>query len=162
MGIETQVAKDVAAVFPRQAERPDIGHAQTGRGIAGRVGIELAVHDLTLGPIDQLRLRQLLAKVRDQLIRDDFAGDHQGVILPDLPIEQRGYHSSMSTLTEIEAAIDRLPPGDKQRLLLYLAARLRAGSGEAPPPRRFGADQINSWITDDEAELKRFREAKPS
>jgi hypothetical protein len=66
----------------------------------------------------------------------------------------------MSTLAEIEAAIDRLPAGEKQQLLLYLAERLRASRGEMPPPRKFGAERINRWIAEDEAEFARFRESK--
>ena len=37
----------------------------------------------------------------------------------------------MNTLAEIEAAIDSLPPGEKEELLRFIAARLR---DEAAPP----------------------------
>jgi len=37
----------------------------------------------------------------------------------------------MSTLKEIEAAADALPPAQKQELLLFLAARLRAQGGSS-------------------------------
>ena len=35
----------------------------------------------------------------------------------------------MSNPAEIEAAVDVLPPGNRQQLMLYLAARLRKQSG---------------------------------
>jgi hypothetical protein len=62
----------------------------------------------------------------------------------------------MSTLAEIQAAADALPAEQKQELLLFLAARLRAGTGELPPPREFSRDQIEQWIADDEAGYRRF------
>jgi hypothetical protein len=66
----------------------------------------------------------------------------------------------MSTLAEIEAAADALPPDEKQQLLLFLAARLRAQGGSLPPPRQFTGDQLNAWIEQDEAEMKRFRDGQ--
>lgn len=66
----------------------------------------------------------------------------------------------MSTLPEIEAAADALPPAEKQELLLFLAARLRAQGGPLPTPRKFPRDQVNAWIAEDEAELRRFRDKK--
>ena len=66
----------------------------------------------------------------------------------------------MSTLAEIEAAADSLQPEEKQELFLFLAARLRAGSGTLPPPRQFSREQIQAWIADDEEGMRRFREGK--
>jgi hypothetical protein len=66
----------------------------------------------------------------------------------------------MSTLAEIEAAADSLPPEEKEELFLFLAARLRAGSGQLPPPRNFSREQIESWIADDEEGMRRFQEGK--
>ncbi len=63
----------------------------------------------------------------------------------------------MTSLTEIEAAADALPPDQKQELFLFLAARLRAGSGQLLTPREFGRDQIEAWIADDEEGLRRFK-----
>jgi hypothetical protein len=62
----------------------------------------------------------------------------------------------MSTLAEIEAAADALPPDQKQELILFLAARLRAGASELPPPREFTLEQIEKWIADDEQGYRRF------
>jgi len=62
----------------------------------------------------------------------------------------------MSTLAEIQAAADALPAQEKQELLLFLAARLRAGTEELPPPREFSQEQIEQWIADDEAGYHRF------
>ena len=66
----------------------------------------------------------------------------------------------MSTLAEIEAAADALPRDEKQQLLLFLAARLRAQGGRLPPPRQFTGEQLNVWIEQDEAEMKRFRDGQ--
>ena len=56
----------------------------------------------------------------------------------------------MSTLAEIESAAERLPVEEKQELLLYLAARIRAEGGKLPEPRKFSREQINQWIEQDE------------
>jgi hypothetical protein len=62
----------------------------------------------------------------------------------------------MSTLAEIEAADDALPVEQKQELILFLAARLRAENEELPPPREFSREQIEQWIADDEAGYRHF------
>lgn len=66
----------------------------------------------------------------------------------------------MSTLAEIENAADALPPEQQQELLLFLAARLRSQRAEIPEPRKFSREQMAGWIAEDEADLRRFREAK--
>jgi len=66
----------------------------------------------------------------------------------------------MSSLAEIEAAADALPADQKQELLLFLAARLRAEGVAIPEPRQFSAEKMAGWIADDEADMRRFREAK--
>jgi len=71
------------------------------------------------------------------------------------------YNSAMSTLAEIEAAVDALPPADKQELLLFLAARVREQGGQLPAPRKFSRDQLRAWVAEDEADMQRFRENKP-
>jgi len=63
----------------------------------------------------------------------------------------------MRTLTEIEAAADALPPAQKQELLLFLAARLRAQGGHLPTPRKFSREQMNAWIAADDADMQRVR-----
>lgn len=62
----------------------------------------------------------------------------------------------MSTLTEIEAAADRLRPEEKQELILFLATRLRAAGAELPPPRSFSKEHIRQWIVEDEEGYRRF------
>ena len=64
----------------------------------------------------------------------------------------------MSTLAEIEAAADALPPEEKQELILFLATRLRGSGVKLPPPRKFSREQIAAWIAEDEAEMRRFRQ----
>jgi hypothetical protein len=66
----------------------------------------------------------------------------------------------MSDLAEIEAAADALPPEQKQELMIFLAARLRAQGGRMPEPRKFPREQIAGWIVEDESDMQRFRESK--
>jgi hypothetical protein len=61
----------------------------------------------------------------------------------------------MSTLVEIEAAAEALPPAEKEELFLFLATRLRAETGELPPPREFSRDQMAQWIRADEEGYRR-------
>ena len=62
----------------------------------------------------------------------------------------------MSTLAEIEAAAEALSPIQKQELMLFLAARLRANGAKMPEPRAFSPDEIANWIARDETDLARF------
>ena len=62
----------------------------------------------------------------------------------------------MSTLAEIEAAADALPPEQKQELLFFLVTRLRAQGAKLPEPRKFTAEQMADWISEDEADMQRF------
>ena len=62
----------------------------------------------------------------------------------------------MSTLIEIENAAAGLPPGQKQELMLFLAARLRADGARPPEPRNFPREQLNGSVAEDETELRRF------
>jgi hypothetical protein len=62
----------------------------------------------------------------------------------------------MSTLAEIEAAADGLPPAQKEELLLFLASRLRAETVQMPPPREFSREQMEQWIAEDEDGYRRF------
>ncbi len=64
----------------------------------------------------------------------------------------------MGTLTEIEAAADKLSAEQKQELLLFLAERLRAQGAPLPAPRQMAPAQIQQWIAEDEADGQRFRE----
>jgi hypothetical protein len=65
----------------------------------------------------------------------------------------------MSTLSEIEAAVEALSPAQKQELLLFVAARLRSQAGDLPLPRRLSSEQLGAWIAEDEAEMQRFRDS---
>jgi hypothetical protein len=63
----------------------------------------------------------------------------------------------MSTLAEIEKAAAALPAEQKQELLLFLAARLRAEGARLPEPRKFSGEQVAGWIAEDEADLERVK-----
>lgn len=66
----------------------------------------------------------------------------------------------MSTLIEIEAAVDALPPAEKQELLLFLASRLREQGGQLPAPRKFSREQLSAWIAEDDTDMQRIRDSK--
>lgn len=63
----------------------------------------------------------------------------------------------MNTLAQIETAADELPAAQKQDLILFLAARLRAESCALPEPRRFSGEQMAAWIAEDEADMALFQ-----
>jgi hypothetical protein len=64
----------------------------------------------------------------------------------------------MSKLAEIEKAAEALAAGEKQELLLFLATRLRAEGARLPEPRQFSREQMEGWIKEDEADLRRFKQ----
>ena len=63
----------------------------------------------------------------------------------------------MSTLQEIESAANDLPPAEQQELLVFIADKLRSQGRPLPPPRRFSAAEMKSWMDEDERD---FRELK--
>ncbi|HEY3854727.1 MAG TPA: hypothetical protein VGO67_10075 [Verrucomicrobiae bacterium] len=60
----------------------------------------------------------------------------------------------MSTLAEIEAAVDALPASETQLLLAYVAARLKMLDHSAP--KATGCDYVVDWMAEDEAAMRRF------
>jgi hypothetical protein len=52
--------------------------------------------------------------------------------------------------------VDALPQNHKEELLLFLATKLRAQTGDLPTPREFSRDQLQRWIAEDEAGYARF------
>jgi hypothetical protein len=62
----------------------------------------------------------------------------------------------MTTLAEIEAAIDALPASEKQHLLLHVAARLKAQGASLPDARALSRDPMVDWMAEDEAAMRRF------
>ena len=42
--------------------------------------------------------------------------------------------------------------------MLFLAARLRTEGARVPEPRKYSHEQITGWISEDEAELERFKQ----
>lgn len=63
----------------------------------------------------------------------------------------------MSTLAEIEKAVEGLPPEQQQELMFFLGACLRARRLPLPEPRQFSREQIQSWVAEDEADLEHYR-----
>ena len=54
----------------------------------------------------------------------------------------------MSTLAEIEQAVEKLPTQQKQELMLFLGARLRAEHANLPPAER--AADLKRWAASHE------------
>lgn len=63
----------------------------------------------------------------------------------------------MKGLADIQKAAEALPPEQKQELILFLATRLRAAGARAPEPRTFTRQEIEAWISEDEADMDRFK-----
>ena len=63
----------------------------------------------------------------------------------------------MTTLAEIESAIDALPASEKQHLLLSVAARLKALGIAVPDAYPLTPEQRVDWMAEDEAAMRRFR-----
>lgn len=71
--------------------------------------------------------------------------------------EKVGHLSRMSTLTEIEEAATTLPAKEKAELLLFVAGQLRAEGAALPEPRLFTPEQLQSWMDEDEEDMRKFR-----
>lgn len=63
----------------------------------------------------------------------------------------------MSTLAEIESAVEGLPAREKAELLLFVAGKLRAEGGPLPEPRLFAAEKLQAWLDEDEEDMRKFR-----
>ena len=64
----------------------------------------------------------------------------------------------MSTLAEIENAVTKLPSAQQTELLYFLAQRLGDAELPLPEPREFTPEQLDKWMDEDEAAMRRFRE----
>jgi hypothetical protein len=63
----------------------------------------------------------------------------------------------MSTLAEIERAADALSPEEQERLIVFLATRLREQGARTPSPRTLTREQVDAWIAEDAAELQALK-----
>ena len=70
---------------------------------------------------------------------------------------REGKSAAMSTLAEIEIAVNLLPPPEKQELLLHIAEQLRS-EGALPEPRDIPLETMQQWIAQDERDGIRLRE----
>ena len=61
------------------------------------------------------------------------------------------------SLAEFENVINRLPVGEKAELMLFLAEALRKEGAPLPQPRQYSEEQLNSWMDEDEAAMRRFQ-----
>jgi hypothetical protein len=73
-------------------------------------------------------------------------------------IADSGIVSDVSTLTEIEQAAVKLTAEEQKRLLRFLLRILPLNEVELPEPRIFSKEEIESWLAEDAAGMRRFRE----
>lgn len=66
----------------------------------------------------------------------------------------------MSTLADIERAAVKLPALEQQKLLRFLLRVVPMDEAEMPASREFSDEEIQSWLAEDEAGMRRFRDAK--
>ena len=60
----------------------------------------------------------------------------------------------MNTLAEIESAVRRLGPAERQKLLILVAQSLRENNVPLPKPRLFSPAEMQAWMDEDEKDLK--------
>jgi hypothetical protein len=64
----------------------------------------------------------------------------------------------MTTLAEIEAAVQTLTLEDRQKLLRIVAHSVGGEVLDLPQPRDFSMEQMQQWIAEDEEGMRRFKE----
>jgi len=63
----------------------------------------------------------------------------------------------MSTLMDVEQAAVKLPAEEQQQLLRFLLRVVPVAETQLPEPRNFSEEEIQSWLAEDEASMRRFR-----
>ena len=71
-----------------------------------------------------------------------------------------GNMKCMSNLMDIERAAVKLSAEEQQQLLRFLLRVVPVADGGLPPPRQFTEEEIQGWLAEDEASMRRFREGK--
>jgi hypothetical protein len=66
----------------------------------------------------------------------------------------------MSKLIDIEEAAVKLPVEEQQHLLRFLLRVVPVDDAESPLPRQFTEEEIQWWLAEDEAGMRRFREGE--
>jgi hypothetical protein len=63
----------------------------------------------------------------------------------------------MTTLAQIETAVDALTAAEKQQLMLYVAACLQAQGVPLPETPPMPREKAGDWMAEDEAAMRRYR-----
>jgi hypothetical protein len=58
---------------------------------------------------------------------------------------------------DIEQAAVKLPAAEQQRLLRFLLRIVPVVEAELPAPREFSEEEIQGWLAEDEASMRRFQ-----
>jgi hypothetical protein len=61
---------------------------------------------------------------------------------------------------EIEQAAVKLPTQEQQQLLRFLLRVVPVADAELPATRQFTEEEIQGWLAEDEASMRRLREGK--
>jgi hypothetical protein len=64
----------------------------------------------------------------------------------------------ISTLMDIEQAAVKLPAGEQHQLLRFLLRVVPVTEAKLPLPRHFSEEEIQGWLAEDEASMRRLRE----
>ena len=64
----------------------------------------------------------------------------------------------MSTLVDIEQAAVKLPAEEQQQLLRFLLRVVPVNEAALPGPRIFSEEEIQGWLAEGEASMRRLRE----
>ncbi|MDB6057804.1 MAG: hypothetical protein JWO95_1648 [Verrucomicrobiales bacterium] len=64
----------------------------------------------------------------------------------------------MSTLAEIEQAAEKLPLQEKTELLRFMLRIVPVDQSQLPEARVFSKEEVQGWLEEDEASMRRFRE----
>lgn len=66
----------------------------------------------------------------------------------------------VSTLMDIEQAAVKLPAEEQQQLLRFLLRVVPVNEAELPGPRNFSGEEIQGWLAEDAASMRRLRAEK--
>lgn len=71
------------------------------------------------------------------------------------------YNLIVTRLQELEAEFESLSLNEQREIIARLLRLMPEPTpSELPPPRKFTEEQIRSWIEQDEADMKAFREGR--
>jgi hypothetical protein len=101
-------------------------------------------------------VRPILLGWRNSEISANLAGNARNISIARLWLLGDVVLAVMNSLAEIERAADVLQTEEKKELVMFLLTRLRGEGGVLPPVRDIPKEQIEKWVSEDEAGYQRF------